>query len=54
MAEQNNKVAREWKPLSMKEPDPSLLNIRKLGGRSVNEELNTPSIRQSPPPDTCA
>ena len=46
MAEQNNQVARELKELDAKEPNPSSLNLRELRGRSVNEELHTPSIRQ--------
>ena len=33
----------------MKEPDPSSFSVRKLRGRNVNEELQTPSIRQLPP-----
>ena len=49
MAEQNNTVAWELKHLDAKEPDPSSLNVRKLRGRSVNEELHTFSIRQPPP-----
>ena len=48
MPEQSNQVARESKWLDMKEPDPSSLNIRELRGRSVNEELHIPSIRQPP------
>ena len=48
MAEQNNQVARELKWLDMKEPDPSLLDVRELRGMSVNEALHTPSIRQLP------
>ena len=32
----------------MKEPDPSSFNVRKLRGRSVIEELHTPSIREPP------
>ena len=40
MAEQRNtnKVVRELKQLDAKEPDPSLLNIRELRGRNVNED----------------
>ena len=49
MAEQNNQVARQLKWLDVKEPDPSSLNVRELRGRSVNEDLHTPSIRQPPP-----
>ena len=50
MTDQNNsnKVVRELKQLDVKEPDPSLLNVRELRGRNVNEELHNPSIRQSP------
>ena len=46
MAEENNQVVRELKQLDAEEPDPSSLNVRELRGRSVNEELHTPSIRQ--------
>ena len=53
MAEQNNQVAREVKQLDTQEADPSLLNARELRGRSVNEELHTPSIRQPPPGLKC-
>ena len=49
MAKQNNQVARELKQLDTKEPDPSSLNVMELRGRSVNEELHMPSIRQPPP-----
>ena len=35
--------------VDMKEPDPSLLNIRELRDRSVNEELHTSSSRQPSP-----
>ena len=52
MAEQNNQVARELYQLDVKDPNPSSLNVRKLRGRSVNEELNTSSIRQLPPGPT--
>ena len=48
MVEQNNPVPRELKWLDAKEPDPSLLNVRELRGRSANEELHIPSIRQPP------
>ena len=48
MVEQNNQVARELKQLDTKEPDPPSLNVRELRGRSVNEELHMPSIRQPP------
>ena len=44
-----NQVVRDLKQLNAKEPDPSLLNVRELRGRNVNEELYTPSIRQPPP-----
>ena len=49
MAEQNNQVARELKWLDVMEPDPSSLNVRGLRGRSVNDELHMPSIRQPLP-----
>ena len=44
MADQKNtnQVVRELKWLDAKEPDPSLLNLRQLRGRNVNEELHTP------------
>ena len=48
MAEQNNHITRELKTLNAKELDPSRLNVRELRGRSVNEELHTPSITQPP------
>ena len=53
MTEQNNQVARKLKQLDVKEPDPSLLIVRELRGRSVNEELHTPSFRQAPPGLIC-
>ena len=34
--------------LDMKEPNPSLLNVRQLKGRSVNGELDAPPIREPP------
>ena len=49
MAEQNNQVARELKQLDAKELDPASLNVRDLRGRSANEELHMPSIKQSAP-----
>ena len=48
MVKQNNQVGRELKWLDMKELDPSSLKVRELRGRSINEELQTPSIRQPP------
>ena len=41
-------MALKW--LDAKEPDLSLLNVRDMRGRNVNEELHTPSTRQ-PTPD---
>ena len=49
MTEQNNQVVSELKWLDPKEPNPSLLNVRELRGRSINEESHTHSIRQPPP-----
>ena len=48
MAEQNNQVARELKWLDAKEPDPSLLNVRELRGRSVIEEFWHPPLDSQP------
>ena len=48
MVEQNNQVARKLKWLDAKKPYPSSLNVRELRSRSVNEALNTLSIRQPP------
>ena len=44
MADQknSNQIVRELKWLDAKEPDPSSLNVKKLRGRNVNEELHTP------------
>ena len=55
MADQknSNQVVRELKLLDAKEPDPSLLNIRVLRGRNVNEELYTPSKSQPPQLPIC-
>ena len=55
MADQknSNKVVRELKWLDAKEPDPTSLNVRKLTGRNVKQELHTPSIRQPPPGPIC-
>ena len=49
MAEQNNQMARVLKWLDAKEPNPFSLNVREMRGRSVIEELHTPSFRQPPP-----
>ena len=54
MAEHNSQVARELKWLDIMEPDPALLNLRELRGRSVNEELHMPSIRQQPSASGCS
>ena len=40
----SNQVVRELKQLDAKEPDPSKINVWKLRGRNVNDELHTPSI----------
>ena len=53
MSEQNKQEARELKWLDTKEHDPSSLIVRKQRGRSVNEELHTASIRQTPQAKTC-
>ena len=37
----------------MKEPNPSILNIKELRGRNVNEELHASSIRPLPPGPVC-
>ena len=41
MAKQCNKLTRELKQLKEKEIDPSLLHIRVLRGRSINDDSNT-------------
>ena len=46
MAKQSNKLTRELKQLEANEIDPSLVHIRELKGRSVNEESNVPYIKQ--------
>ena len=48
MAKQTNQLTKELKQLDAKEIDPSFLYIRELRGSSVNEESNTPHIRQPP------
>ena len=48
MAKQSNKLPRELKQLEAKEIDPSLLHIRELRCKSVNEESNLPHIKQPP------
>ena len=53
MVEQNNQVARELKQLDAKELNPTSLNVKELGGRSVNEELHMPSITQLSPGQIC-
>ena len=45
----SNQVVRELKQLDSRKPDPSLLNIREMTGRNINEELHIPSIRQPHP-----
>ena len=49
MVKQMKQLPRELKQLDIKEFDPSLLYIRKLRGRSVNEESGTPPIKQISP-----
>ena len=46
MAKQTNQVNRELKRLEAKEIDPSLLYVRELRGRNINEESYTHPIRQ--------
>ena len=52
MVKQTNQVNRECKRLEAKETDPSLLYVRELRGRSVNEESHIPPIRQPSPVPT--
>ena len=42
----SNQVVRELKWLDVKEPDPSIIYVPELKGRNVNEEANTPFVRQ--------
>ena len=48
MAKQTIQVDRELKQMDAKETDPSLLYVRELRGRSVNEESHMPPIRLPP------
>ena len=50
MAKQPNQLPRELKQLEAKEFDPSLLYVRELRGRSVNES-NPPPLRSPPGPN---
>ena len=52
MAKQMNQLPRELKQLDVKEIDPSLLYIRELRGRSVNEDSGMPPIKQPSPGPT--
>ena len=52
MAKQTNQVNRELKRPEAKETDLSLLHVRELRGKKVNEELHTPPIRQPSPGPT--
>ena len=42
-------MVRELKWLDTKEPDPSIINIWEVRGRTVNEELHATSIWPLPP-----
>ena len=44
MAKQSNKLSGELKQLEAKDTDPSLLHVRELRGRIVNEESNLPPL----------
>ena len=48
MAQQTIQVNRELKQLDAKETDPSLLNVKELRGRSVNEESHIPPLDSHP------
>ena len=52
MAKPTNQLNKELKQLEVKEINPSLLYIRELKGRSVNEESHMPYIRQPSPGPT--
>ena len=49
MAKQTNQLSKEIKQLDTNVIDPSLLYVRKLGGRSVNWESSMPPINQLSP-----
>ena len=51
MAKQPYQLPRELKLLEAKEVDPSLLYIRELRGRNVNEESNPPLIKHPTDPN---
>ena len=48
-----NQLNRELKRLEAKETDASLLHVRELRGRKVNEKSQMPPIRQPSPGLTC-
>ena len=48
MAKQTNQIDRELKWLETKETYPSLLYVRELRGRNVNEESHTPPLESLP------
>ena len=52
MAKQTNQLPRELKQLDMKEIKLSLLYIRELRGRIINEESGTPPFKQPSPGPT--
>ena len=52
MPKQTSQLHRELKQLDAKENDPSLLYVRELRGRSVNEDSGTSPIKQPSPGPT--
>ena len=52
MAKHTNQLPKELKQLDAKEIYPSVIYIRELRVRSVNEETSTPPIKQPSPGPT--